>query len=55
MSLEPIKRALSRAIVRMKLNGMDKHIDVLRHQIKNDQRALAIIERERALLARRLI
>lgn len=55
MSLDPIKRALSRAIVRFQLRSMDRHIDVLRAQIKNDHRALAAIEKDRAVLARRLI
>lgn len=55
MPFEPIRRAISRAFIRWQVRSHDRHIDVLRAQIKNDTRALAIIERERALLARRLI
>lgn len=55
MSFDPIRNAISRFIVRRQLRSHDRHIDVLRAQIKNDTRAPAIIERERALLARRLI
>lgn len=55
MPFQPIKRALSRAFLRWQLADHDRHIDGLRRQIKNDSRALAILELERALMARRLL
>jgi invasion protein IalB len=54
MSLDPIKRAVRNWIIRCQVSGKDRHIDVLRSNISNDQHALRVLEMERALLARRV-
>lgn len=55
MPFQPIKRALSRAIVAYKLRNLDRHIASMQIGIKNDLRAVGELQKDRALLARRLL
>lgn len=54
MSLEPIRRAIVRFVIRCQVRAMDRQIDSLNASLRNDMKALRWLEKERALVARRL-
>lgn len=54
MSLEPIRRAIFRFVIRYQVRAMDRQIDSLNASLRNDMKALRWLEKERALRARRL-
>lgn len=53
-STAPIKRAISRAIIRWQLRSMDSHIASLEAGISNDRKAVGVLQKERTFLALRL-